>query len=343
MRAVYLKGYKDWNNVVVGQRPEPKLGAGDVLVKVHAAGINRVDLYMFNGGAGITHELPLIFGVDGAGVIEAVGPGVKERKAGDRVVIWPGRICGLCEFCRRGDQMLCLNCKIFGEHIDGSFADYIAVPEACAFPIAESLSFQSAAVLPTAYLTAWRMVTTLGDVRSNDVVLIHGVGGGASLAAMQFCKIANAHVIVTSSSDEKLERAKKLGADDTINYKRDDVFKKVMQLTDGRGVDVVIENVGQQTWPVSMKCVIRGGRIICCGATTGSAPSADLQRIFIRQLQIKGATIGNFEEFRTLINAAERHLFEPYFDQIYSLEEAPAALQRLDRGEQLGKMGLKVN
>lgn len=340
MRAVYIDGYKKPETIVYGERPTPEPGFGEVRVRIHAGGINRVDLYMWNGGAGITHKLPLILGVDGAGVIDKLGPEVRHRKVGERVVIYPVRY-GLDEFVRRGDQMLALDCKIPGEHIDGCFADHICMPEACVFPIADGLDFVDAAVLPTAYLTAWRMVTTLGRVGSGDTVLIHGVGGGASTAALQFCKIANARVIVTSSDEAKLDKARKLGADETINYKREDVLKRVMALTDRRGVDVVIENVGRQTWDTSLKSVVRGGRIVVCGATTGGDAGADLQRVFIRQLQIFGSTLGNMDEFRTLISAAERKLFKPAIHAVFPMREAREALMTLDRGEQIGKLALR--
>lgn len=341
MRAVYITGHDGIASVEVGERPKPVPGPGEVLIRLAAAGINRVDLYMCNDGRGFRHDLPLVLGVDGAGVIEAVGPEVEVRKPGERVVIYPARF-GLDEFSRRGDQMLSFARAIPGENIDGCFADYIVMPEVCAFPIADSLSFRDAAVLPTAYLTAWRMVVTAGAVTQEDWVLIHGVGGGASLAALQFCAMRRARTIVTSSSDEKLEIAKGYGAEFTINYRDKDVLDEVRRLTNKRGVDVVIENVGEATWDTSLKAAVGGGKIVVCGATTGPNPKADLQRVFIRQLQIVGVTIGNFEEFRTLIDAAERKLFVPHFDGVYDLEDTPSALERLESGQQTGKIGIRV-
>lgn len=341
MRAVYITGHDGIGSVEVGEKPKPQPGSGEVLIRLAAAGINRVDLYMANDGSGFRHELPLTLGVDGAGVIEAVGPNVTSRQAGERVVIYPARF-GLDEFSRRGDQMLSFARSIPGENIDGCFADYIVMPEECAFPIGDELSFKDAAILPTAYLTAWRMVVTAGAVTQEDWVLIHGVGGGASMAALQFCKIRNAKTIVTSSSDEKLAAAKEQGADILINYKKQDVLEEVRKHTKKRGVDVVIENVGEATWPISLRAVVGGGKIVVCGATTGPNPKADLQRVFIRQLQIIGVTIGNFEEFRTLIDAAERKLFVPVFDGTYSLTEVPQALTRLESGDQTGKIGITI-
>ncbi|MCW5772530.1 MAG: zinc-binding dehydrogenase [Rhodospirillaceae bacterium] len=342
MRAVYIEGHEGLASVTVGRRPKPAPGPGEVLIRIAASALNRVDLYMCQDGSGFRHGLPLILGVDGAGVIEAVGANVTVRKPGERVVIYPARF-GLDEFSRRGDQMLSFARAVPGENIDGCYADYIVMPEECAFPIADSLSFREAAVLPTAYLTAWRMVVTAGAITQEDWVLIHGIGGGASLAALQFCAMRRARVIVTSSSDEKLAVAKSYGAEVLVNYRRQNVLDEVRRATNRRGVDVVLENVGEATWDISLKAVVGGGRIVVCGATTGPNPKADLQRVFIRQLHIVGVTIGNFEEFRTLIDAAERKLFVPHIDRVFPLEQVPEGLALLDKGGQTGKIGVVVD
>ena len=342
MRAAYIDGHAGLGSLKVGLRPKPVPGPGEVLIRIAASSANRVDLYMVNDGSGFRHSLPLVLGVDGAGVIEAVGANVTARRPGERVVIYPARF-GLDEFSRRGDPMLSFSRTIPGENVDGFMAEYGVMPAECAFPIAPSLSFQDAAVLPTAYLTAWRMVVTAGAVTQKDWVLIHGVGGGASLAALQFCAMRRARVIVTSSSDAKLELARSYGAEVLVNYKRQDVLEEVRRATNKRGVDVVIENVGEATWDISLKAAVGGGRIVVCGATTGPNPKADLQRVFIRQLHIIGVTIGNFEEFRTLIDAAERKLFVPHIDRVFPLEQARDALAYIDSGEQTGKVGIVVN
>ena len=344
MRAVYIDGNEGLSSIKVGELPKPEPGPGEVRIKIAAAGLNRVDLYMANDGRGFRHTLPLGLGVDGAGVIDAVGPNCRERKAGERVVIYPARFDPLDEFSRRGDQMLSFKRSIPGENENGCMADFICMPEECAFPIKDELSFMDAAVLPTAYLTAWRAVVTAGAVTQEDWVLIHGVGGGGSMAALQFAaQVRNAKCIVTSSSDEKLKAATDQGALHTINYREQDVLEEVRRITNKRGVDVVIENVGEQTWDTSMKAVTGGGRIVVFGSTTGPNPKADLQRVFIRQLNIIGVTIGNFEEFRTLIDAAERKLFSPVFDSVVSLEDAPKGLAKMEAGEQTGKIGVSVN
>ncbi|MCP4328187.1 MAG: zinc-binding dehydrogenase [Alphaproteobacteria bacterium] len=342
MRAVYLTGHDGLESVVVGKRQKPEPGPGEVLIKVAASSINRVDLYMANDGSGFRHELPLTLGVDGAGVIEAVGPYVRSRQPGERVVLYSSRF-GLDEFSRRGDQMLSYARELTGENIDGCMADYVVMPEECAFPISEAISFRDAATLSTAYLTAWRSVVTQGQVTQKDWVLIHGVGGGASMAALQFCALRRAKTIVTSSSDAKLEIAREHGATHVVNYREQNVLEEVRRLTERRGVDVVIENVGAETWDTSLRSAVGGGRIVVFGATTGANPKIDLQRVFIRQLHIIGATIGNFEEFRTLIDALERNLFGPLIDSVVSLEDVPRGLARMAAGEQVGKISVQVN
>ena len=342
MRAVLLTAHDGLDSIVVGEKAKPEPGHGEVLVKVAASSLNRVDLYLACDGRGYNPQMPLVMGLDGAGVIEAVGPGVTVREPGERVVLYPLRF-GLDEFSRRGDQMMTRTLQVLGEHDDGCMADYVVVPEANAFPIGDSLSFQAASVLPTAYLTGWRMITTAGDVSQDDWVLIHGIGGGVSMATLQFCNIRNARTIVTSSSDEKLEEARRQGAEVLVNYKTQDVLGEVKRATGGRGVDVVVENVGEATWPISLRAVVPGGRIVCCGATSGPGPNADLQRVFIRQIQIHGVTLGNYEEFRTLIDAAERKLFEPYIDRFFPIAEAKDAFARLHAQQQTGKVGLTIN
>jgi NADPH:quinone reductase-like Zn-dependent oxidoreductase len=322
--------------------PKPEPRSGQVRVRVIAAAFNHVDLYMRDSGAGITHNLPLILGVDGAGTIDAVGPGVTGVEPDQPVVIYPALYCGTCEFCRRGEQMLCLRCKLLGEHVDGTFTEFICVPADNVHPIPTGVSFGAAATLPTATLTAWRMVVTQARVRPTETVLIHGIGGGVSLAALAFVKMSGATAIVTSSSRAKLEHALTQGADAVIFHPEEDVLREVMRITSGRGVDVVLENVGADTWPISMRAVRRGGRIVICGATSGAHPSADLQRIFIRQLQITGCTLGSQDEFRSLLMAAGQGRFSPTLHKTYALDEAVTALATLERAGQFGKLILHV-
>lgn len=343
MRAAFITAHGGNDGVRTGERPAPVRGPGEVLVRMKAATLNRVDLYMRDSGAGITHQLPLIMGVDGAGVVEEVEPGEKGIKPGDRVVLYPGVVCGHCEFCHRGEQVLCTGMQILGEHRDGTLAEYVSVPAQNAFPIPEGFDFAEASALGVNYLTAWRMVFTKTQVKPWETVLIFGIGGGVSLAALQLVKAIGARVIVTSREDTKLQRAAAMGADGTINGRTEDIVGRVMEMTGGRGVDVVIENVGEAVWPSALRSLVRGGRIATCGATTGDRPSADLRRLFIRQLQIFGSTLGNLAEFRDLIAFCRSGAIQPVIDSRYDLNSIHEALSRLESGEQFGKIAVAID
>lgn len=342
MRAVELKGRGGNEQVRVVERTLPKRRPGEALIKVVAASVNRVDLYMRDSGAGITHELPLILGLDAAGVIEEIDDGQPGLKVGDRVVIHPATVCGQCEFCKRGEQVLCTSIRFFGEHRDGTFCEYLTVPATNAFALPATLDFREGAALGVAYLTAWRMLFTKAQLRPGETVLIFGVGGGVSLAALQLAKEAGAKVIVSSRDGGKLARATALGADHTI-LGTEGLSKAVLKLTNGRGVDVVFENVGQAVWPEALRSLVRGGRIVTCGATTGNKPSAELSRLFVKQLQVFGSTLGTFGEFQDLLRFCETTGLTPVIDSTYPMERVHEAFDRLEKGEQFGKICLTVH
>jgi NADPH:quinone reductase-like Zn-dependent oxidoreductase len=342
MRAARLLRHDGIDGIAVESVAMPERRAGEALVRIEAACLNRVDLYMAGGGAGITHSLPMILGVDGAGEIVECDPGETMLGVGRKVVIYPGLWCGRCEFCRRGDPVLCTKLRLVGENRDGTFAEYISVPAANLFPVPAGWSALEAAALPVAGLTAWRMLVTKGRLRPGQTVLIFGIGGGVSLAALQIATMLGMETIVTSGSAAKLARARELGAAHTIDHANEDVLKRVMAITGGRGVDLVIENVGQATWDIAMRAVVRGGRIVICGATTGGSPSADLQRLFIRQIEVLGSTLGNPAELADLLKAAERGLFRPVIDAEFALADLPQALRRLEQGLQLGKIAVRI-
>ena len=340
MKAACITAHGGNEVVAVVERARPVRQAGEVLVRVHAATLNQVDLYMRNSGAGITHQLPQIMGLDGAGVVEEVDAGDSALVVGQQVVIFPGVSCGRCEFCQRGEGVLCLKVQYLGEHRDGTFAQWISVPASNVFPMPQGLSFVQAAALGVNHLTAWRMLFTKARVKPWETVLVFGIGGGVSLAALQLAKAMGAQVIVTSRDDAKLQRALALGADHGINSSTQDVAKAVLAYTGGRGVDVVIENVGAAVWSAAMKSLVRGGRLVTCGATSGDQPPADLRRIFIRQLQILGSTLGDYAEFRDLLVFVQRHGITPVIDSEFPVERIHEALNRLESGRQFGKVGL---
>ena len=341
MLAARIHGHGGNDVLRLDEIPPPERKPGKALIRMVAGGLNRVDLYMRNSGVGITHRLPIILGLDGAGVIEEADEGSSFR-AGDPVVVYPGQPCETCEFCRKGEEVLCARGRIFGEQVDGTFAEYVSAPVGSLMRKPRSLDFLQAASLSVAWLTAWRMVVTKARLRKGETVLVFGIGGSVSLAATQIASALGARTIVTSRDVEKLERARAFGADETIQDLDGNIVDRVMELTDRRGVDVVIENAGKAVWPSAMRSLVRGGRLVTCGATTGDDPSADLRRLFIRQLQVLGSTLGSRAEFRDMIDFIEQKGLKPHIDAVFPLAEIHAALEKLESGRQFGKIGLSI-
>lgn len=342
MRAAFITGHGGNEVVQVGERPAPQRAPGEVLVRLRAATLNRVDLYMRDSGAGITHRLPQIMGLDGAGEVVETDADEPHLKVGQRVLLHPGVSCGRCEFCLRGEDVLCTAISYLGEHRDGTLCELVSLPARNVFPMPEGWDFAEAAALGVNHLTAWRMLFTKGQLKPWETVLVFGIGGGVSLAALQLAKWAGARVIVTSRDDDKLRRAQALGADHAINGRTQDVARAVMAFTGGRGADLVIENVGAAVWGSALKSAVRGGRIVTCGATSGDQPPADLRRVFIRQLQILGSTLGTLEEMRQLLAACASGRIRPVIDSVHPLAEVHAALERLESGAQFGKVAIRL-
>ena len=341
MKAIYIDGHGGNEVVHVGERPHPQRHAGDVLIRMQASTLNQVDLYMRNSGAGITHQLPQTMGIEGFGHV-AECDADSGFKVGDAVVIHPSISCGQCEFCLRGDDVLCTRVSFVGEHRDGAWSDYLALPARNVLHAPSYLSASEAAALAVTHLTAWRMLVTQGQVKAGQPVLIFGIGGGVSVAALQIAKAMGARAIVTSRHAHKLERALQMGAELGIHTPHDDVVKSVMAFTNKRGVDVVIENVGEAVWGDAMKSLVRGGKLITCGATSGDQPPADLRRIFIRQLQIIGSTLGNLQEFKDLLAFCEQHQIRPVIDRTFTMNQVHDALDVMSRAEQFGKLALDL-
>jgi NADPH:quinone reductase-like Zn-dependent oxidoreductase len=342
MLAARIHGHGGNEVLRLDELPVPARQPGEVRIRMLAGGLNRVDLYMRNSGLGITHRLPIILGLDGAGVIDEADAG-SVFCAGDPVVIYPGQPCGTCEFCRKGEEVLCTRGRIFGEQVDGTFAGFVCAPEGSVLRKPKNLDFVEAASLSVAWLTAWRMVETKARLRPGETVLIFGVGGSVSLAATQIANAMGARAIITSRDAAKLERARALGAAEVVHDTGGNaVVDRVMELTGKRGVDIVIENVGKAVWPSAMRSLVRGGRLVTCGATTGDDPSADLRRLFIRQLQVLGSTLGNRAEFQAVIDFIADKELKPHIDDVFPLEAIGSALDRLESGRQFGKIGLTI-
>ncbi|MCX7895053.1 MAG: zinc-binding dehydrogenase [Thermoanaerobaculum sp.] len=342
MRALYFEEHGGLEQLRLGERPDPKAGEGEVLIRLQAAALNHLDLFVLRGLPGVPIPLPHIGGADGAGVVVEVGPGVQTPKVGDEVVFNPGIWCGACEFCRKGEHSLCVKYGIIGEHSDGTFAELVKVKAEACFPKPSHLSWEEAAAFPLTFLTAWRMLFTRAKLQAGETVLIHGIGGGVAQAATILARHAEAAVIVTSSDDAKLERAKELGAQITINYSREDVVRRVREITGKKGVDVVVETVGKATWMASLRSVAKGGRIVTCGATTGPDPSEEIRLIFWNQLTILGSTMGSQREFADMLAVVNQGKLKPLVDKVFPLTKGAEAYRYLAEGKQFGKVVVDV-
>jgi len=298
--------------------PDPEPKPGEILVSLRAASLNHLDIWIRKGLPSVPK--PRILGADGAGIREDTG---------ERVVINPG--------LEHGDRIL-----VIGEHMDGTHAELVAVPESNVYPLPEGLSFEEAAAFPLVFETAYRMLVTKAGLQEGEWVLLWGIGSGVATAGLAIAKALGARAIVTSSSDEKLERARDLGADAAVNHADGDVVETVKEATGGAGVDVVLEHVGEATWQRSLQAVRAGGRIAVCGATSGPNPPAALHRVWWKQLTIYGSTMGTKGDFEGAYELVKRGSARPVVDTVLPLAEARAAHERLEVGEQFGKIVLSI-
>ncbi|CAG0941166.1 alcohol dehydrogenase [Anaerolineae bacterium] len=338
--AFYEHGGSDKLQIV--DLPKPTIGPDDVLINVKAISLNQLDLFVRRGAPVLKLPLPHIPGSDGAGVIAVVGANVKGLIVGQRVTINPGLSCGHCEFCIAGEESLCPDFKILGEHTIGTAAEFVRVPAVNVLPIPDDYPFEQAAAAPLVYLTVWRALISRARVRVGEDVLILGAGAGTGTAAIQIAKKAGARVFVTSSSDEKLQKAKEIGADIAINYQTQEWDREVFKLTNKRGVDIVFDSVGAATWLKSIRSLKRGGRMVVIGATTGANPQEEIGYIFWKQIDILGSTMSNQREFREVMKLVLRNELKPVIDCVFPLERAQEAHARLESGAQFGKIVLTI-
>ncbi len=343
MKAVLLTRHGNNEALVLGERPDPSPQSNQVRVRVKAAALNRLDLFVRNGIPGVKIAFPHVPCADAFGVVDAAGPDVTRVKAGDSVVLQPGLSCGRCEFCRDGEISLCVDYHILGEHVDGTLAEAVLVPDVNVFKAPGNLKPEEAAAFPLAGMTAWRMLITRARLQAGETVLIHGLGGGVSSFALQIARLAGASLIIaTSSAPEKLARARDLGADVVLDYRNEDVGKRVRDITLKRGVDVVVDSVGHSTWRTSLAAAAKRGRIVTCGATSGPNPEEEIRVIFWKQLDILGSTMGNDREFMGLLNAVGAGRIRPVIDEVFPMAEARSAYERLESGAGFGKIVLGI-
>ncbi|HTO25620.1 MAG TPA: zinc-binding dehydrogenase [Gaiellaceae bacterium] len=328
MKAVRIHADGGPEVLVLEDVPDPVAGEGEVLVRIRASALNHLDVWIRKGLPSVPK--PRILGADGAGVVEALGPGVTGFEPGQPVVINPG--------VEAPDGSI----HVVGEHGDGTNAELIAVPATNVYPIPDGLSFEEAAAFPLVFETAYRMLVTRAGLREGEWVLLWGIGSGVSTAGLAIARALGARTIVTSSSDAKLARATELGADATVNHATGDVKAAVKEATGGHGADVVVDHVGEATWRTSLDVAARDGRIAVCGATTGPNPPAALHRVWWKQLTILGSTMGTKADFEGAYELVASGRARPVVDEVLPLAEIRAAHERLEAGEQLGKIVLSV-
>lgn len=338
MKAALFHHHGPIENLSYADVPTPEPGPREVLVRVRATALNHLDLFVREGIPGINLEFPHWGSSDIAGEVAALGAGVTGWSEGEHVVVNPSLWCGRCEFCVAGEESLCVKFRIIGEHVRGGAAEYIAVPATNLFRIPEDYPFEHAAAAPLVFLTAWRSVITQGQLGAGQSILILGAGGGVASAAIQVAKLAGATVYAASRDEAKRQRTRELGADEVLDS-NEDVGKQIWSMTGKRGVDVVLENVGSATWDRSLRSVVKGGRVVVFGATSGPHVQLDLRQIFWKQYAIIGATMANRREFNTVMRLVfwERRL-QPIVDRVLPLAQIQDAHRALAASEQFGKI-----
>jgi NADPH2:quinone reductase len=341
MQAVQFREHGDTDVIEYGDFDDPEPADDEVLVDVKAGALNHLDVWTRIGYGALGRldlELPHVPGSDAGGVVEAVGEDVERFAPGDRVAVAAGLSCGHCEFCRDGEESLCEDFRIIGEHTRGVHSERTAVPAGNLVPVPEGVDWETAAAAPLVFQTAWRMLVTRADLEPGESVLVLGASGGVGHAAVQVADHAGATVFATASTREKLDYAAEIGADVTINYEEEDLAAAVSEETGGRGVDVVVDHVGAATYPAAMKSLRNGGRLVTCGATTGPNPEAGLNRIFWNQLSVIGSTMATPGEVDDVLSLVWEGELEPRIREVLPMSETARAHELLEQREGFGKV-----
>jgi len=343
MRAVRLYAFGGAEQLVYEEdAPEPQVGAGEVKVRVRACALNHLDIWVRNGIPAYKTPLPHILGSDIAGEVVEVGEGVRNWGKGDEVILYPVVSCGKCRYCKMGRENLCVEVQVIGAHRAGGYAEYIVVPERNLLHKPANLSFEEAAAFPLVFLTAWHMLMTRARLQPGEWTLIMGGSSGVGSAAIQIAKLRGAPVIATAGSDAKLQRCRELGADWVVNHNDLDWHKQVREATEGEGIDVVFEHIGQAVFDACIKLLAKGGRLVTCGATTGAEAKFDIRYVFSRELEIHGTYIGTRAELEQILPHMVQGRLHPIVDSIYDLRDARAAHEKLESRDFFGKIVLRV-
>lgn len=340
MHAVFFREHGGIEKLEYGYLPEPAPGHGEVLVRVKACALNHLDVWTRQGMPGVKIPLPHILGCDIAGEVAKLGHGVRGIRVGQKVVVAPGLSCGRCHHCRTGWDSLCDDYKIIGFQVNGGYAEFVKAPARNLLPVAKEWTFEEWAAVPLVFLTAWHMLVTRAHLKKGESILIHAAGSGVGSAAIQIAKYLGARVFTTVGSDEKIKRAKALGADEVINYEKKDFSLEVKRLNRSRGVDVVFEHIGPATFQKSLAALAPRGRIVTCGVTSGPLVNLDLRFLFIRQLSVFGSYMGGLKEFQVVLRLLRKKKLRPVVDKVFPLREAREAHARMLERKNFGKIVL---
>jgi NADPH:quinone reductase-like Zn-dependent oxidoreductase len=340
MHAVTFHEFGGAEKLVYEEVPRPTPADREVLVQVKACSINHLDIWVRNGIPAYKVSLPHIPGSDIAGIVEETGRRVEGIHAGDRVLVYPILFCQRCEYCLAGQENLCTSVRVVGVATEGGYAQYARVPQENIFPMPESVSFEEGAAFVLVHLTAWHMLITLAQLKPGQDLLVLAAGSGVGSAAVQTAKLVGARVITTVGSHEKIQKARAIGADEVINHREEDWVQRTRDLTHGRGVDVVFEHIGPETWSKSITCLAKNGTLVTCGATTGPEARMDLRYLFSRQLRLIGSYIGTRRELVTLLKLLGGGKLKPSIHNILSLKEARKAHEIIEARKQFGKLVL---
>ena len=329
------------------ESPRPVIGPNEILVEVKAAALNHLDLWVRSGARERNIPLPHIPGSDGAGIIAEVGTAVDFLKPGERVLISPGISCGHCPACLGGHDNLCKDYHVLGTREDGTYAGFVKLTAANVLPIPLGLDFNQAAAVPLVFLTAWHMLVTLAGIRKGETVLVHGAGSGVGSAGIQIAKLFGARVITTAGSDEKLTKAKELGADELINYREKDFVEELRRITEKRGVDVILEHIGGVVFEKSITVLAKGGRLVTCGATTEYMAKLDIRYVYSRHQTIHGSWMGTKSELVEVLKLFSsgndsRPFLRPVVDSVFPLSQAADAQRRMEERKNFGKIVLQM-
>ena len=332
MKAAFFKEHGGADRILYDDYRDPAAETGEVVVRVSACGLNHVDLLLLDGRFPPPEGLPHVNGCEVTGTVEAAGAGVKGLARGQRVIVFPGFSCGTCEFCLRGERTVCLRYGYLGAHKDGGYAELVKAPATNILPLPETISFENGAAVPLAMLTSWHALVHQARLQPGQTVLVHAAGSGVGSAAIQIARLVGARVMTTVGADDKLEFAKALGVEHVVNYRTGDFVEEAKKWSGKRGVDVVVEHIGGETFEKSIYALARLGTLVTIGSHDTHWGRLDLRHVYSKNLRVVGTNLGSILELRTILDYIVAGRLEPVIDRAFPLKDARQAVQHvLDR------------